>query len=169
MSRVSECSETSINSEKPTMESIEENTSENQGLTSAKLEHSQDSSQIFGETDENLPIETDNDNKISAHRNLAEEIIDLKRQEEIIDAYSEQISYIMLDIAFKNLQTERKEIELSYQIDEGFEEFRVPEFDPSQYSYRLGIHASLIKTYFKDLEKKGALRDCFVLLTVNRL
>ena len=151
------------------MESIEENTSENQELTSAKLEHSQDSSQIFCKTDENLPIETDNVNKISVHRNPAEEIIDLKRQEEIIDAYSEQISYIMLDIAFKNLQTERKEIELSYQIDEGFEEFRVPEFDPSQYSYRLGIHASLIKKYLKDLEKKGALRDCFVLLTVNRL
>ena len=145
MSRVSECSETSINSEKPTMESIEENTSENPELASAKLEHSQDSSQIFGETDENSQIETDNVNKISVHRNLKEEIIDLKRQEEIIDAYSEQISYIMLDIAFKNLQTERKEIELSYQIDEGFEEFTVPEFDPSQYSYRLEIHASLIK------------------------
>lgn len=126
------------------MESIEENTSEISEHTSEKLE--QDYFQICAETNVHLPIENGNNQKISKGQNSHEKIIDLKRQEEIIDAYSEQISYIMLEIAFKNLQTERKEIELSYQIDEGFEEFKVPEFDPSQYSYRLEVHARLINS-----------------------
>ena len=55
--------------------------------------------------------------------------------EDILDAFAEQISLEMLQVALNMISKEQKEIELSYQIDEGFEELKIPEFDPSQFSY----------------------------------